>query len=475
MRFLFLQNIWREYFGVMHVGAALRAAGHEVEVRIAPDARRALSAVATLQPDVVGFSFTNCEQQYVLNAAATIKRVAPHITILAGGAHPSLHPELARREGIDIVCRGEGDAAIVDLADRLQRGVSYRDVRNLAFVVVGETVVNPARPLLEELDRLPLPWRAGYYRYKFLRDNPVKFFFTSRGCPFSCNFCFNSALRELAPNRKKYVRHFSPEWVLADLTAVRDRWPMKIVRFEDDVFTLDRDWLERLLTQYTRRIGLPYICYVRAGIDEETIRLLASTGCRTVLFGIETGDEKRRNGMLKKGVSNEQILATAALLHKHRLHFFTTNILALPHETWDDALTTLRLNQQIRVPDTWCSVFQPYAGLPLTERAVAEGLLPRVDDDTVGTNTFAANALLNPDAERIFNLHKFFYPLARWPRLEKYLLPLTKRRPNRLFHYLWLVFYVYSYRQHTDVSWRRIVVEGMHWFRQFLSTMGPKR
>jgi len=165
---------------------------------------------------------------------------------------------------------------------------------------------------------------------------------------------------------------------------------------------------------------------------------------------------------------------TAELLHKYRLHFFTSNILALPGERWEDALATLRLNQRIRAPDVWCSVFQPYAGLPLTEQAVNDGLLER-GDDVVGTNTFANNALRNPDAERIFNLHKFFYPLARWPRLEKWLLPLTRRRPNRLFHYFWLIFYVHSYRQHTGVSRRRVAVEGLFWFRQFLSTMGTKR
>ena len=196
---------------------------------------------------------------------------------------------------------------------------------------------------------------------------------------------------------------------------------------------------------------------------------------KTALFGVETGDEARRNQLLCKGVTNEQIEQTAALLRKHRIHFFTSNILALPGEHWADALATLRLNQRLRAPDVWCSIFQPYAGLPITEQAIRDGLLARVDDDVIGANTFADNALRNPDAERIFNLHKFFYPLARWPRLEKILLPLTRWKPNRLFHYFWLIFYVHSYRQHTGVSRRRIALEGLFWFRQFLSTTGTRR
>jgi len=475
MRVLFVQNIWREYFGVMYMAAGLRAAGHEVEVRVAPTIAGAVRAVRETRPGLVGFSFTNCEQQYALQAAAAIKSAWPAAITVAGGAHPTLHPELALRGCFDYVCRGEGEQVIVELAAQLENGLVARDVHNLAYARDGELVANPVRPLIEDLDALPHPWRNGYYRYAFLRNNPVKFFFTGRGCPHGCTFCFNRAFRDIYPNKNRYVRHFSPERIIAEIDETRSRWPVRVVRFEDDVFTMNKDWLRRFLTLYAERIRLPYICYLRAGESEETIRLLAETGCRTALFGIETGDEQRRNQLLRKNVTDEQIVQTAELLHKYRLHFFTSNILALPGERWDDALATLRLNQRIRVPDVWCSVFQPYAGLPLTERAVGDGLLDRNGDDVVGTNTFANNALRNPDAERIFNLHKFFYPLARWPGLEKFLLPLTRRKPNRLFHYLWLIFYVHSYRQHTGVSWRRIAVEGVFWFRQFLSTMGTRR
>jgi radical SAM superfamily enzyme YgiQ (UPF0313 family) len=459
----------------MHLAASLRAAGHEVAVRIEPTLAGVRRAVLDEQPRAVAFSFTHCEQAYALAAAQAVKQVAPHVLTLAGGPHPTLHPELALRPELDVVCRGEGELTFVELAERLDGGRAWDDRPNLAFARDGRLTVNAVRPLIEDIDALPLPWRDGYYRYSFLRDNPVKYFFTGRGCPFHCTFCFNSAYRGLYPNAEHYVRHFGVERLMAELHEVKARWPMRLVRFEDDVFTLDRGRLLALLDRYTREIGLPYLCYIRAGESEEVIARLAQTGCRTVLFGIETGNEERRERLLRKGVTNAQIIATARLLHRYGLHFFTTNMLALPGETWADTLATLRLNQQLRVKDVWCSVFQPYAGLPITQQAVAEGLLDRVGDDTVGFNTFADNALVNPDARRIFNLHKFFYPLARWPRLEKVLLPATKWQPNRLFHYVFVIFYVYAYRQRTGVPRRRLIAEGAHWFRQFLSGMGTRR
>ncbi len=475
MRILFVQNIWREYFGVMYMAACLRATGHEVEIRVTPTVAGAVQAVRQTRPNLVGFSFTNCEQPFAIDAGAAIKADRPEVVIVAGGPHPTLHPELALRGCFDFVCRGEGERVIVELANRLDNGGDPSEIRNLAFRRNGQLVTNPVRPLVENLDTLPHPWRNGYYRYSFLRDNPVKYFFTGRGCPHGCTFCFNRAFRGIYPNQNRYIRHFTPARVVDEIEEVKTRWPVRVVRFEDDVFTMNKRWLHEFLALYTSRVGLPYICYLRAGEGEDTIRLLSETGCRTALFGVETGDQQRRNQLLCKGVTDDQIEETAALLRKYRIHFFTSNILALPGERWEDALRTLRLNQRIRVPDTWCSVFQPYAGLPLTEQAIRDGFLDRVNEDSVGFNTFGNNALYNPDANRIFNLHKFFYPLARWPWLEHVLLPLTKLRPNRVFHYVWLVFYVHSYRQHTGVSWRRVLREGVFWFRQFLSSMGIRR
>ena len=106
---------------------------------------------------------------------------------------------------------------------------------------------------------------------------------------------------------------------------------------------------------------------------------------------------------------------------------------------------------------------------------LAAGLPPPDAAEALGFNTFGDNVLANPDARRIFHLHKYFYPLARWPRLERFILPLTKRAPGRFAHYIFVLFYVYSYRQHTGVSRLRIVAERLHWFRQFVSTMGTRR
>ncbi len=468
MKILFLQNIWREYFGFMHLASVLRQHHHAVDVRIFQNAEKAAKTVDEFKPDLVGFSFTNCEQQWVLDVASLIKSRHPNLPIVVGGPHPTLHPEIVKRPQIDYLVRGEGEQAIVELTEALSDGGDLSNIENLCFKRDGEIVVNPVRPLLENLDTLPFPYREGYYKYKFLRNNPVKFFFIGRGCPYNCSFCFNHQFRDLYPNKKKYIRTYSVERAIAEMVDVRAKYPMRFVRFEDDVFTMFPEWLEGFLDLYVKEINLPYLCYIRAGISEDVVRMLKESGCYCTLFGVETGDERRRNEILNKGVKDSQIFETAALLHKYRIHFFTTNMLGLPGETFEDALKTIRINQKIKAPDVWCAIFQPYPGLRLTDYAIEKGYLDEANDENVGVNTFADNVLKQPDIERIFNLHKFFYPLSRWPWLEPVVLPLTKLPANPLFHYIFVFFYVISYWQHTRTPWRRIAAEGLHWFRVFL-------
>jgi radical SAM superfamily enzyme YgiQ (UPF0313 family) len=453
----------------MALSAVLRKAGHVPRVAIAAKPEATLREVEFFRPGVIGFSFTNCEEGWVLDAARAIRARYPGIPMIAGGPHPTLHPELARREGIDVVCRGEGEYSLLEYVEAVEKGGDGSDVPNLCFVKDGELVRNPVRPLVEDLDALPFHDWELYYRHPFLRTNPVKYFFSGRGCPYNCSFCFNREYKEIYPNKQKYIRKWSVARVMAEIEDVRSRYPMRFVRFEDDVFTLKKSWLAEFLPRYRREIGLPFLCYLRAGESEETIAALKEAGCHTVLFGIETGDEARRNDLLGKGVTNDQIRDTARLLHKHRIHFFTTNMLGLPGETWETAMATLRLNQAIRVPDTWCSVFQPYAGLPITRYAVEQGYLTESAEGAIGFNTFSDNVLKQQDADRIFNLHKFFYPLARWPWLSPVLLPLTKLRKNALFHYVFVFFYAVSYLQHTRIGPARLAREGARWFRLFLA------
>ena len=127
---------------------------------------------------------------------------------------------------------------------------------------------------------------------RFTRDLPMKIFFTSRGCPYLCTYCFNHKYNSLYRGKGEIVRYRSVENVLAEIKDVRSKWPLKHLFFLSDTFILDRAWVRRISERYSAEIKLPFTCNVRANlVDEQVASDLKKAGCISVLFGVESGDE----------------------------------------------------------------------------------------------------------------------------------------------------------------------------------------
>ena len=81
-------------------------------------------------PDVVCYSMTTGMHMYYADVNRTVKKVLPNVFSVSGGPHPTFSPEFVENEGMDAVCRGEGEIAIVDLLDRMQNGQDINDCPN---------------------------------------------------------------------------------------------------------------------------------------------------------------------------------------------------------------------------------------------------------------------------------------------------------------------------------------------------------
>ena len=126
-----------------------------------------------------------------------------NMPIIVGGPHPTYSPEMIKQPGIDIICRGEGEHAILELADAMEHGRDVTGIRNLHVKTRNGTIHrNPIRPAVP-LDELPLPDREMYYKYGFLRDMPMKRFIASMGCPYPCTFCHEPVIRSMYSQETK--------------------------------------------------------------------------------------------------------------------------------------------------------------------------------------------------------------------------------------------------------------------------------
>jgi radical SAM superfamily enzyme YgiQ (UPF0313 family) len=461
-RVLFLQNIWFEFLGTMSLLATARRAGHQADLAIGKD-NALLRAVSDQRPDVVAFSVVTGYHHWARGLARRIKaEIQPAPLILFGGPHATFFPEIVDAPEVDVVCRGEGEGPLIDILESDLRPESLAGIPNLWLVHEGQRVENPVRPLIQDLDALPFPEREPFYRWPHLRKNPVKRFMSSRGCPYDCAFCFNHSYKALYRDGGRYVRRRSPESLVEELEAVCARYPVKTIRFEDDLFGADRNWLHEFIPLYRRRVARPFICSLRADlIDEEIVRELKRGGCINVVFGIETGSERLRNEVLRKQLSDEQIHRSAAILRRHKLRFCTTNILGLPGETLEDAVATIRMNQRIRPSYTWCSVFQPYPRTRLGEELIASGAVTREDLERIDANYHNDSVLRQPDIRRSVNLHKLFYLTFHLPWLTPLAVQLSKLPPNPVFKLIHRITFLEIFARRWNMSLWRALQEGL--------------
>jgi radical SAM superfamily enzyme YgiQ (UPF0313 family) len=336
---------------------------------------------------------------------------------------------------VDIICRGEGEYPMLELCNRIDRGEDIHLIKNLWVKKDGTTYKNEVRPLIENLDELPFPDRELYYcRYNLLKNLPVKRFITGRGCPYACSYCFNRALMRIYLKKGKYVRKRSVDNVIEEIKFVKEKYGLKIVRFIDDSFLIQRRWLELFSKKYRKEINLPFSCLVRPNeLNERVVMNLKRAGCFYVAFGIESGSERIRNTVLKRNLTDQQIISAAKLLKKHKIKFATYNMLGIPTETIEEAFQTVELNALIGADDPTSTILQPYPGTEIAAYAKNHGLLDidfNVDDigPMLDHSVLKANNL-----KELINLQRLFYIASKYPKTVPIIERLIKLPPNPLF------------------------------------------
>ncbi|MBD3235395.1 MAG: radical SAM protein [Candidatus Eisenbacteria bacterium] len=425
--------------GAAYVAGALRAAGHRVSLFVA-DRRGAqlFERLASDPPDLVAYGPMSGDHAGYLALHARLRRRLA-VPSVWGGPHATFFPDLIRREGVDAVCLGEAEEAMVEFVDRYARdGAWPTDVRNFWVKGPDGTIHrNPVRPLIRDLDGLPHPARDLFLEaHPILHQHGIKHFIANRGCPFKCTYCFNQSLHRLYGRDEPLVRSRDPEEVCDEILEVRRATLLEMVAFVDDSFTLDVDWLRRFAEVYKRRVGLPYSCNLRLDYcTPEVADLLADSGCALAFVGIESGDAEVRRRLLGRRMSNETIRTSVGLLHVRGLRTIAENMIGLPGESFEQALRTLRLNMELRPTLANASLFTPYPDLPLTRYAIRHGHFAGGVDD-LGTNYYHHSLMRYPSRDarnRMVNVRCFFSFLARHPRFWPWLRPLLRLPPNALF------------------------------------------
>jgi radical SAM superfamily enzyme YgiQ (UPF0313 family) len=210
---------------------------------------------------------------------------------------------------------------------------------------------------------------------------PWKRFTTGRGCVHSCGFCYLPGLREGYGGEGLVVRRKSVSRLLAEIAAVRSRWPLKRIHFADDLFAPSRSWLEELAERLPAEVGLPFSCNTSPEtVTQRNAELLAKAGAQVVGIGLETGVEAHRRNALGRPTSDEAIRTAAGRLKAQGIKLLTFNMLASPGERLEDAIETLRFNQELGTDFPRVNLAYPLPRSVLEEGLLAAGrALPSPD------------------------------------------------------------------------------------------------
>jgi len=277
-------------------------------------------------------------------------------------------------QGADFVIVGEAEHTLLELTDALSKGLNdFSGIPGLAYLKNNEVIKTPGRPVLKDLDSLPLPaWDLvdiDLYRQTWLKH--AGYFSlnmsTTRGCPFKCNWC----AKPIYGNR---YNSRSPGNVIEELKLLKENYHVDHIWFCDDIFGLKPGWVVEFARLVQKeKLNIRFKIQSRADLlaHEEIVRSLAASGCEDVWIGAESGSQKILDAM-DKGITVDQIRQSTRLMKKSGIKpsFFIQ--FGYPGELREDISLTIDMINDLLPFEIGISVSYPLPGTNFYDRVKAD-------------------------------------------------------------------------------------------------------
>ncbi len=445
MRVLFLSPfLAQEPLGVMYLSGALKAAGHDTRMIFVPDSQFE-EKLLEYDPQVVCFSFTTGMHNTVLGLNARVKKLMPHVVSVAGGAHVTVVPEFIQEEGIDAICRGDGEYALVEFIRRVDAGEDLTNIPSINYKDADGVIhTNEPGPLESDLEVFGFCDRSVVYdAADFYRSSERKVIKTDRGCPMNCSFCFHHAWKKKVykVTNNEYVRRRSVSHVIEEALKIKEQYPLSFVHFLDDIFNINNKWLEEFAERWPKEVGIPFDAILMANmVTEKHIKLLKKAGCLYARIAFEAANDHMRNAVMKKNTTRQQLIRAAGFIRQHGIRLGSLNMMGGPGTSIDDDIETILLNIECKVDHPLASLLQPYPMTDINDMTEEMGLATDTWDEFPALFNRTTSIAL-PNRHYFENLHKWFPVVVRFPKT----LPFARKairwklmsRPFTWMYMLW--------------------------------------
>lgn len=377
MKLLFLisEFFYYERLGFLYAATPLKMNGYKVKV-VRPQSHsfdKLSKEISNYQPDIIGYSISTGEHNYYINLNWKLKQNFTFFSIF-GGPHPTFFSEMINEEGVDGVCVGEAEDALLEFAEKFHRKENIYNIANFWIKKEDKIIKNPPRDVIMDLDQISFPDRSIIYDCDDkLRNFNNKIFFASRGCPKKCTYCYNHLYQKIYPAGGLKVRIRSVTNLIDEILDVQEKYPLKFISFGDDNFPFKpKGWLEEFGELYTDKLNLPYQISVSANfINHQMLSILKKSNCYSINMSLECGDEEINNRLLKKGISKGKFVEAVALAKEYGIIVRSLNILSLPvPDPIEVDLHTLDVNIQCKPDAVLATPLTPFPKLEITEYCI---------------------------------------------------------------------------------------------------------
>jgi anaerobic magnesium-protoporphyrin IX monomethyl ester cyclase len=376
----------QENLGVRSLMAVLEEAGFTSVILpfIPGNYDEIIHIVHELNPALVGFSIIF---QYTIQdfnqLGDQLRQAGVEAHFTAGGHFPSIRPEQVMDliPSLDSIVRFEGEYTLLELIKHITSRKAWSEILGLAYRGNGQVLINPPRPLIADLDKLPRLLRGDPHTLS--RNVRTASMLASRGCLYDCVFCSIRQFYQGAPGPLRRTR--SPKSVVAEMADLYNQNDVRFFNFQDDDFAAktrgQRRWIDEFLRELSTtglvdRIIWKIACRVD-DVDRQLMQHCQEHGLVGVYLGVESGNSTGLR-TLNKHVSVEQNVAAIQILKDLELSFEIGFMLFDPSSTVDTVAQNIAFleNNMLdgRAPMNFCKML-PYAGTPIEALLKKEGRL----------------------------------------------------------------------------------------------------
>lgn len=371
--------------GLAYIAAILKRNGYN-DVQIL-DARplglrleRIVSIIKKLQPQIIGITASTSQITLADKILYWVKKIKPTILCVIGGPHVSALPERTLKEtNADVCVVGEGEYTFLDLVKTFEKRADFKEVRGIYYRAEnGKIFFTGDRAFICNLDGLPFPtWHLLPPLSSYSPSPPnlkserklCASVITTRGCPFKCKFCDKSVFGNTYRKR-------SAESIIDEIEELIKKYGVREIRFWDDLFTLDKDRVEKICFELMRReLKVSWSCDSRVDtITDKLLELMKKAGCWQISYGIESGSQKILD-LLGKGIKLSEVRDTIEISKKVGLSTKGYFMLGLPGDTRETMKKTIEFSESLNLDYAIFSFYSPYPGTEMYASFMKYGTL----------------------------------------------------------------------------------------------------